>query len=140
MFRNIILVTLLAYSVCAVHWEIREVDSAEDQLEEIPDDSVMKQNLLNKCSICTSIIKKVKKTISSKTTPDEIKEKLNNTCKKFLLFKSQCNRFNKYLSTLIDELHTADGPKTICTRIHFCKSPPPIKEFIFVSDQAFDNL
>ncbi|XP_051578064.1 NK-lysin tandem duplicate 2 [Myxocyprinus asiaticus] len=141
MFRNIFLVTLLMYSVCAVHWEIREVDSAEDQLEEIPDDSVMTQNLPDKCSICKSIIKKVKKKISSKATPDEIKKKLNNTCEKLPVFKSQCKCFiKKYMSTLIDELHTTDGPNTICTKLSLCKSPPPIKEFIFVSDQVFDNL
>ncbi|KAI2647149.1 hypothetical protein H4Q32_029856 [Labeo rohita] len=35
MLRNIFLVTLLVYAVCATHWEIREVGSAEDQDEEI---------------------------------------------------------------------------------------------------------
>ncbi|RXN19283.1 antimicrobial peptide NK-lysin-like protein [Labeo rohita] len=38
MLRNIFLVSLLVYAVCAAHWEIREVDSAEDQDEDMCDE------------------------------------------------------------------------------------------------------
>ncbi|XP_016347783.1 antimicrobial peptide NK-lysin-like [Sinocyclocheilus anshuiensis] len=141
MLRNIFLVSLLVYAVCAVHWEIREVDSAEDQDEEIfADDEMMKQSSVE-CSICKSIMKRVKMTISSNATPDEIKTKLNNTCEKIRLLRVQCKHFvQKYLHDLIDELMTDDGPKTICTKIHICEPESPIKEIIFVHDQANDNF
>ncbi|KAK9959663.1 hypothetical protein ABG768_009771 [Culter alburnus] len=136
MLRNVFLVSLLIYAVCAAHWEIREVDSAEDELEEILAD-MTEQQIFDKCSICKYIMKKVKKRISSKATPDEIKTKLNNTCEKAGPLKSKCKHFvEKYLSTLIDELMTDDGPKTICTKVHACKPEPPIKEFIL----AFNSL
>ncbi|XP_042630608.1 antimicrobial peptide NK-lysin-like [Cyprinus carpio] len=140
MLRNIFLVSMLVYAVCAVHWEIREVDSAEDQDEEISADDAMMQSSVE-CSLCKSIIKKVKKMIPSNATPDEIKTKLNNTCEKVRLLRVQCKHFvQKYLHDLIDELMTDDGPKTLCTKIKICKPESPIKEIIFVRDQANDNF
>ncbi|KAL1257526.1 hypothetical protein QQF64_010770 [Cirrhinus molitorella] len=140
MLRNIFLVSLLVYAVCAAHWEIREVDSsAEDEDEEISADVVKQQSSIQ-CSACKSLLKTVKKKISSNASPDEIKTKLNNTCEKMPL-RAKCKHFvQKYLHSLIDELMTDDGPKTICTKIHICKSKPPIKEFIVVRDQAHDNF
>ncbi|XP_048046947.1 NK-lysin tandem duplicate 2 [Megalobrama amblycephala] len=136
MLRNVFLVSLLIYAVCAAHWEIREVDSAEDELEEILAD-MTEQQIFDKCAICKYIMKKVKKRIPSNATPDEIKTKLNNTCEKARLLKSKCKHFvEKYLSTLIDELMTDDGPKTICIKLNACKPEPPIKEFIL----AFNSL
>ncbi|XP_067310775.1 antimicrobial peptide NK-lysin-like [Pseudorasbora parva] len=132
MLRNVFLVSLLIYAVCAVHLEIRDVDSAEEELEEIPADSMTKQQILNKCSICKNIMKAVKKKLSPNATPDEIKNKLNNTCEKARMLKSKCKNFvEKYLKTLIDELMTDDGPNTICTKVKACKSETPIMEFIF---------
>uniref|UniRef100_A0A672P390 Antimicrobial peptide NK-lysin-like n=2 Tax=Sinocyclocheilus grahami TaxID=75366 RepID=A0A672P390_SINGR len=104
------------------------------------DDEMMKPSSAE-CSMCKSIMKRVKKTISSNATPDEIKTKLNNACEKIRLLKVQCKHFvQKYLHYLIDELMTDDGPKTICTKIHICKPESPIKEIIFVHDQANDNF
>ncbi|XP_026142324.1 antimicrobial peptide NK-lysin-like [Carassius auratus] len=141
MLRNIFLVSLLIYAVCAAHWEIREVDSAEDQDEEISADSMSTQQIFNKCDICKKIMKAVKKKLSANATPHEIKEKLNNACNKLKLVSGQCKKLvQKYLHAIIDELMTEDGPNTICTKIHACKSNPPIKEFIFVHDQAHDNF
>ncbi|XP_073682550.1 antimicrobial peptide NK-lysin-like [Garra rufa] len=142
MLRNILLVSLLAYAVCAAHWEIREVDSAEDEDEEFSADvEMMKPQSSIGCSICKSIMNKVKKRISSNATPDEIKTKLNNTCEKIRLLRAQCKRFvQKYLHTLVDELMTDDGPKAICAKIRICKPKPPIKEFIVVRDQAHENF
>ncbi|XP_077095048.1 NK-lysin tandem duplicate 2 [Siphateles boraxobius] len=141
MFRNVFLVSLLIYAVCAVHWEIREVGSAEEELEEIIAERLTKQEIFTRCSICKYIMKRVKKRISSKATPDEIKNKLNNTCEKAGPLKSKCKQFvTKYLSTLIDELMTDDGPKTICAKVHACKPKPPIKEFIFSHDPAFNHF
>ncbi|XP_073682610.1 antimicrobial peptide NK-lysin-like [Garra rufa] len=137
MFRNFFLVSLLIYAVCAAHWEIREVDSAEDQDDEISADGMMEQQIKAiKCDTCKAIMKEVKKKISAKPTPDEIKTKLNNICDKFKLLRVQCKHFvEKYLQNLIDELMTDDGPNTICTKIHACKNRT-IKEFTVVPDQA----
>ncbi|XP_026085984.1 antimicrobial peptide NK-lysin-like [Carassius auratus] len=145
MLRNIFLVSMLIYAVCAVHWEIREVDSAEDQDEEISvfqaDDEMMEQQSSLECKICKLIMKLVKKKIPSNATPDEIKSKLNDTCEKVRLLRVQCKHFvQKYLHNLIDELMTDDGPQTICTKIHVCKQESPIKEIIFVHDQANENF
>uniref|UniRef100_A0A8C1G531 NK-lysin tandem duplicate 1 n=1 Tax=Cyprinus carpio TaxID=7962 RepID=A0A8C1G531_CYPCA len=141
MLRNIFLVSLLVYAVCAAHWEIREVDSAEDQYEEISADGMPKQQIFNKCDICKKIMKAVKKKLPPNATPDEIKEKLKNVCDKFKPVSGQCKKLvQKYLRNIIDELMTEDGPNTICTKIHVCKSKPPIKEFILVHDQAHDNF
>nr|QDO72762.1 NK-lysin antimicrobial peptide [Sinocrossocheilus bamaensis] len=141
MLRNIFLVSLFAYAVCAAHWEIREVDSAEDQDEDIHADGMMKQQIFSKCTICKKIMKMVKKKISPNSTPDEIKTKLNDTCMKVGPLKRQCKRFvEKYLHGVIDELMTDDGPNTICIKIRACKPEPPIKEFIVVRDQAHDNF
>ncbi|XP_058606100.1 prosaposin-like [Onychostoma macrolepis] len=141
MLRNIFLVSLLVYAVCAAHWDIREVDSAEDQDEEISADGMPKQQIFTKCSLCKTILKAVKKKLSSNATPNEIKTKLNNFCDKLKLASGQCRKFvQKYLHNIIDELMTDDGPNTICTKIHACKTKPPIKDFIFVHDQAQDNF
>ncbi|CAM4649096.1 unnamed protein product [Leuciscus chuanchicus] len=142
MLRNVFLVSLLIYAVFAAHWEIREEGSAEEDLEEIIAESLKEQQASPVCSICKYIMKKVKKRISSKATPDEIKSKLNNTCEKAGPLKSRCKKFvAKHLSTLIDELMTDDGPKTICAKVHACKpQPPPIKEFTVSHDPAFNNI
>lgn len=122
------------------------MDSAEDQDEEISCDAfhadgMPKQKIFSKCTICKSIMKAVKKKLSSKATPDEIKAKLNNVCDKFKPVNGHCKKFvQKYLHNIIDELMTKDGPNTICTKIHACKTKPPIKEFIFVHDQAHGNF
>ncbi|KAK2879089.1 hypothetical protein QQF64_010768 [Cirrhinus molitorella] len=122
MLRNIFLVSLLIYAVSASHWEIREVDSAEDQDEEISADGMP---MSVRCEICKRIMKEVKKKISANPTPDEIKTKLNNICDKFKPLSAQCKDFvEKYLQNLVDELMTDDGPIAICTKIHACKSEP----------------
>ncbi|XP_039537775.1 NK-lysin tandem duplicate 2 [Pimephales promelas] len=138
MLRNVFLVSLLIYAVCADHWEDREVGSAEEELEELEEillDGVMKEQIFTRCSICKYIMKRVKKKISTKASPDAIKDKLNNTCEKAGPLKSKCKHFvEKYLKTLIDELMTDDGPKTICVKVHACKpEPPPIKKLFFSS-------
>ncbi|XP_016311335.1 antimicrobial peptide NK-lysin-like [Sinocyclocheilus anshuiensis] len=141
MLRNIFLVSLLVCAVCADHWEIREVDSAEDQDEEISADGMPKQQIFSKCNTCKTIMKAVKKKLSPNATPDEIKTKLNKACDKFKLVSGQCKKLvQKYLHNIIDELMTDDGPNTICIKIHACKPKPPIKEFIFAHDQAHDNF
>ncbi|XP_050989230.1 prosaposin-like [Labeo rohita] len=125
MLRNIFLVSLLVYAVCAAQWEIRKVDFAEDQDEEISADGMLKQQMSVKCDLCKTIMKEVKKKISANATPDEIKTKLNNMCDKLKPLRVQCKHFvEKYLQNLIDELMTDDGPNTICTKIHACKSEP----------------
>ncbi|RXN19287.1 antimicrobial peptide NK-lysin-like protein [Labeo rohita] len=121
MLRNIFLVSLLVYAVCAAHWEIREVDSAEDQNEDMCADDMMKEQKVL-CSACKTIIKMVKEKIPSNATPEDIKTKLNNICEKMKLLKRKCmDLVQKHLHGLIDELMTDDGPKAICTKIHVCK-------------------
>ncbi|RXN19284.1 antimicrobial peptide NK-lysin-like protein [Labeo rohita] len=120
MLRNIFLVNLLVYAVCAAHWEIREVDSAEDQNEDMCADGIPKLNL---CKTCKDIIEKVKKHVFCDSTSDEIKATLKKACEKAgMLLKHPCKILvKKYLHGLIDELKTDDGPNTICTKIHACK-------------------
>ncbi|XP_056333398.1 NK-lysin tandem duplicate 1 [Danio aesculapii] len=137
MLRNIFLVSLFIYAVSAAHWEIREVDSAEDELEETPDDNMVKQKFPGMCSLCKYVMKHVKARISTDSTPDEIKNMLMNLCENAWLLKGQCEKFVKnHIHTLIDELMTHDGPNTICAKVLVCKFGPPIKEFIFIHDRA----
>uniref|UniRef100_A0A8C1SFB7 NK-lysin tandem duplicate 1 n=1 Tax=Cyprinus carpio TaxID=7962 RepID=A0A8C1SFB7_CYPCA len=142
MLRNIFLVSLLIYAVCAAHWEIREVDSAEDQDEEISADGMPKQQIFVICKICKSIMKAVKKKLPPNAKPEEIKKKLDNFCDNLILGSGRCKKLvQNYLHKIIDELMTEDGPNTICTKIHACKPKQPIKEFIFVHDhQAHNNF
>ncbi|RXN19288.1 antimicrobial peptide NK-lysin-like protein [Labeo rohita] len=121
MLRNIFLVTLLVYAVCATHWEIREVGSAEDQDEEIYADDMMKEQIFL-CSACKTLIAMVKKRIPSNATAVDIKAKLNNFCGKMWLLKRTClNIVQKHLHGLVDELMKNDGPNAVCTKIHVCK-------------------
>ncbi|XP_043118362.1 antimicrobial peptide NK-lysin-like [Puntigrus tetrazona] len=140
MLRNILLVGFLVSAVCAAHWEIREVDSAEDQDEGISADVTPKQQI-GVCSICKSVMKAVKKKLSANADAEEVKTKLNNTCEKMKLLSGPCKKLvKKYLHSIVDELMTDDGPKTICTKIHVCKPKLPLKEFIFMRDRlAIDD-
>ncbi|TRY56607.1 hypothetical protein DNTS_003517 [Danionella cerebrum] len=174
MLRNIFLLSLLVHAVCSTHWEVREVDSAEDELEEIPDygtanekalsicsicqkilNSVKKKVSCNTtpdhgtanekafsiCSICQKILNSVKKKVSRNTTPDSIKGKLIEGCNKLFIGKTLCKKFvTAHLHTLVDELMTDDGPRTICAKAGACKKPPAIKEFIFVDEQVNNHL
>ncbi|NP_001298723.1 NK-lysin tandem duplicate 1 isoform X1 [Danio rerio] len=140
MLRNIFLVGLLIYAVSAAHWEVREVDSAEDELEETPNDNMVKQKFPGMCSLCKYVMKHVKERISADSTPDEIKNKLMNLCEKAWLLKGQCQKFVKtHLHTLIDELMTNDGVNTICAKALVCKFGPPRKEFNFIHDRAVNE-
>ncbi|XP_052435848.1 prosaposin isoform X3 [Carassius gibelio] len=141
MLRNIFLVSLLIYAVCAAHLEIREVDSAEDQDEEISADGMQKQQAFIICGICKGIMKAVKKKLPANATAEEIKTKLENLCDNLIWGSGRCKELVKtYLHSIIDELMTKDGPNTICKKINVCMSKSPIKEFNFVLDQAHDNF
>lgn len=121
MLRNILLVLLLIYAVNAAYLEIREVDSAEDQDEEIYADGMPKQQSLNECLICKLITAAVKKILSPEPRVDEIKAKLHKACNVFKKKKDQCNTFvEKYMDKLVKELMTDDAPRAICTKILFC--------------------
>ncbi|TRY56608.1 hypothetical protein DNTS_003517 [Danionella cerebrum] len=121
MLRNIFLLSLLVHAVCSTHWEVREVDSAEDELEEIPDYGTANEKALSICSICQKILNSVKKKVSCNTTPDSIKGKLIEGCNKLFIGKTLCKKFvMKHLHTLVDELMTNDGPRTICAKAGAC--------------------
>ncbi|RXN19285.1 antimicrobial peptide NK-lysin-like protein [Labeo rohita] len=119
MLRNIFLIGLLIYAVCAAHWEIREVESAEDQDEDICADGIPKPNM---CEACKDMIEKVKKHIVCDSTSDEIKATLKKACEEAgIVLKHPCDYLvKKYLHVVIDDLMKDDGPHTICTKIHAC--------------------
>ncbi|RXN19286.1 antimicrobial peptide NK-lysin-like protein [Labeo rohita] len=126
MLRNIFLIGLLIYAVCAAHWEIREVESAEDQDEDIRADGIPKPNL---CKICKDVVEKVKKHIVCDSTQDEIKATLKKACeetKPLLILPCKC-LVKRYLNGVIDDLMTDDGPDTICTKVHACKMKIKVK-------------
>ncbi|XP_056623087.1 prosaposin-like [Triplophysa dalaica] len=131
MLRNIIFIACLLCSVCAAHWEIREVESSED-VDDMPADGMTKQKLPGLCWVCKWVMNKVKKRVTVNSTPDEIKTKLFATCDQIGFMKKECKKFiQKYMSTLVEELSTTDGPKTICTSIRACKSKSAfLKDFI----------
>ncbi|XP_073725262.1 prosaposin-like [Misgurnus anguillicaudatus] len=142
MLRNIFLVTLIVYSVSAVHLKIYEVDSNEDLHQEEPAEGLTTtQQVFGACTACKWVMDKIKKTISKNSTPDQIKGKLYGYCEKTGFLKKTCNFFiNEYLNTLIEEFSTNDGPKAICTKFRACKSKQSIMEFIQAYNQEFDNL
>ncbi|XP_042598980.1 prosaposin-like isoform X2 [Cyprinus carpio] len=121
MLRNIFLVSLLIFAVCAAHWEIREVDSAEDQDKEISADGMPKQQSSSECIICKLIVKAVKTLLSHKPTVDEIKTKLKKGCDVLNQRKDPCKNFvEKYMNKLIKELMTDDAPNKVCSKILIC--------------------
>ncbi|KAI7804962.1 prosaposin-like [Triplophysa rosa] len=140
MLRNVFLITLLICSACAVHWEIREVASSDD-VDEMPADR-MTGRKPGVCWVCKWVVKKVKKSISTTSTPDEIKNKLLDACDQSGFLKAQCKSLvSKDSSTLVEEISTSDDPNTICTNLNVCTSkPPPRKDFILSSDRGFYNL
>ncbi|XP_052435853.1 prosaposin isoform X6 [Carassius gibelio] len=121
MLRNIFLVSLLIYAVCAAHWDISEVDSAEDQDEEISADGMPTQQSSSECIICKLIVKAVKTLLSHKPTVDEIKTKLKKGCNLLNQRKDPCKHFiEKYMNKLVDELMTDDAPNKVCSKILIC--------------------
>ncbi|XP_056623085.1 antimicrobial peptide NK-lysin-like [Triplophysa dalaica] len=141
MLRNVFLVTLVMCSVCAVHWEIREVESSED-VDVMPADKMTKQKLPGVCWACNWVMRKVKKMITPNSTKEEIEKDLHAVCEKIGFLKSLCKSFvKKYLGTLVEDLSTTDGPKTICVNVGVCKSKSSFSEkFIPSSDPEFDNF
>ncbi|XP_050957493.1 antimicrobial peptide NK-lysin [Labeo rohita] len=120
MLRNIFLVTLLVYAVCATHWEIREVGSAEDQDEEISADDMMKEQIFL-CSACKTLIAMVKNMIPAHATPVQIKGILEYFCGKMWLLRGTClNIVRQHLHDLVDELMKNDSTNAVCTKIHVC--------------------
>ncbi|XP_026142325.1 prosaposin-like [Carassius auratus] len=125
MLRNIFLVSFIIYAVCAAHWEIREVDSAEDQDEEISADGMTTQHSSSECIICKLIVKAVKTLLSHKPTVDEIKTKLKKGCNLLNKRKDPCKHFiEKHMNKLVKALKTKDSPKIICSKILICESEP----------------
>ncbi|TRY91790.1 hypothetical protein DNTS_021913 [Danionella cerebrum] len=122
MLRNIFLLSLLVHAVCSTHWEVREVDSAEDELEEIPNHGTANEKALFICSTCQNLLKSVKSHLSNISTPDGIKGKLIEGCNLLNFFvRIICKQFVvAHLHTLVDELMTNDGPRTICAKAGAC--------------------
>nr|WOW88856.1 NK-lysin [Ctenopharyngodon idella] len=121
MLRSIILVTLLISSVCAFNWEMHKEEFNENEIEESSGD-IQTEQLPGVCWACKWAMKKVKKQLSNGSTPDNIKKKLSMVCDEIGFLKSLCRNFvNKYTDTLVEELSTSDGARTICANIRVCK-------------------
>uniref|UniRef100_A0A8C7NW85 Saposin B-type domain-containing protein n=1 Tax=Oncorhynchus mykiss TaxID=8022 RepID=A0A8C7NW85_ONCMY len=114
--------SLLACSVWEIHGQCQEVDLDDQEVLEAKPEKRMEQQLKGTCWACKWALKKVKKSISSSSSPEEIKQKLLSFCGKLPLGKSTCEDLvKKHLWVVIDELNTSDGVRTICVKIKACK-------------------
>ncbi|XP_067312067.1 antimicrobial peptide NK-lysin-like [Pseudorasbora parva] len=121
MLRNIILVTLLISSVCALHWDMHKEESNGNEIEESSGD-IPTEELPGMCWACKWAMNKLKKQISNGTTKEDIKKKLSMVCDEIGFLKFLCRKFvNTYMDTLVEELSTTDNARTICVNISVCK-------------------
>ncbi|CDQ87959.1 unnamed protein product [Oncorhynchus mykiss] len=114
--------SLLACSVWEMHGQCHEVDLDDQEVVEAQPEKRVEQQLQGTCWVCEWALNKVKKSISSSSSPEEIKQKLLSICDKIPFVKSMCKRLvKKHLWVLIEELSTSDDVRTICVNIKACK-------------------
>ncbi|KAM9432707.1 uncharacterized protein ACWYII_016703 isoform 2-T2 [Salvelinus alpinus] len=113
--------SLLACSVWKIHGHRQEVDPDDQEVVEAQLEKRMQQ-LKGTCWVCKSALKKVKKSISTSSRQEEIKQKLLSFCRKLPFGKSTCEDLVKeHLRKMIDDLNTSDGLRTICVKFKACK-------------------
>ncbi|XP_013985651.2 uncharacterized protein isoform X1 [Salmo salar] len=114
---------LLALSLlaCSV-WEIHGQCQDDQEVVEAQLEKRMQKQLKWTCGPCKRALKKVKESISTSSSQEEIKQKLLSYCGKLPLVKSTCEDLvKKHLWVVIDELNTSDGMRAICVKIKACK-------------------
>ncbi|XP_051503139.1 antimicrobial peptide NK-lysin-like [Myxocyprinus asiaticus] len=121
MFRNIVLVTLLISSVCALHYEMHKGSTGDEPEESSGMSMAETEGLPGVCWACKWAMRKLKKQISTGATADDIKKLLSGICDEIGFLKSMCRNFvNKFTDTLVEELSTTDNAQTICGNIGVC--------------------
>ncbi|CAB1330664.1 unnamed protein product [Coregonus sp. 'balchen'] len=113
---------LLACSVWEIHGQCQEVDPDDQEVVEAQPEKHMEQQLKGTCWVCKWALNKVKKSISTSSSPEELKQKLLSVCDNVGFLKSMCKGLvKKHLWVLIEELSTSDDVRTICVKIKACK-------------------
>ncbi|CAB1330663.1 unnamed protein product [Coregonus sp. 'balchen'] len=113
---------LLACSVWEIHGQCQEVDPDDQEVVEAQPEKHMEQQLMGTCRVCKWALNKVKKSISTSSRQEEVKQKLLSICNKVPFGKCMCEDLvKKHLWVLIEELSTSDDVRTICINIKACK-------------------
>ncbi|XP_013981229.2 antimicrobial peptide NK-lysin-like [Salmo salar] len=114
--------SLLACSVWEIHGQCQEVDLDDQEVVEAQPEKRMAKQLKGTCWVCEWALNKVKKSISTSSSPETLKQKLLSVCDKVGFLKSMCKGLvKKHLWVLIEELSTSDDVRTICVNIKACK-------------------
>uniref|UniRef100_A0A8C7NUJ8 Saposin B-type domain-containing protein n=1 Tax=Oncorhynchus mykiss TaxID=8022 RepID=A0A8C7NUJ8_ONCMY len=114
--------SLLACSVWEMQGQCQEVDRDDQEVVEAQPEKRMEQKQVGICWVCEWALNKVKKSISSSSSPEEIKQKLLSVCDKLSVPKSMCKGLvKKHLRVLIEELNAGHDVRTICVNIKACK-------------------
>ncbi|XP_042186527.1 antimicrobial peptide NK-lysin-like [Oncorhynchus tshawytscha] len=113
---------LLACSVWEMHGQCQQVDLDDQEVVEAQLEKRMEQQLQGTCWVCKWALNKVKKSISTSSSQEEIKQKLLSVCNKLSVPKSMCKGLvKKHLRVLIEELNAGHDVRTICVNIKACK-------------------
>uniref|UniRef100_A0A4W5LTM3 Saposin B-type domain-containing protein n=1 Tax=Hucho hucho TaxID=62062 RepID=A0A4W5LTM3_9TELE len=114
--------SLLACSVWESHGQCQEVDLVDQEVVEAQLGKRLEQQLKGTCWVCKWALNKVKKSISTSSSPEDLKQKLLSVCDNVGFLKSMCKGLvKKHLWVLIEELSTSDDVRTICVNIKACK-------------------
>uniref|UniRef100_A0A674F7T8 Antimicrobial peptide NK-lysin-like n=1 Tax=Salmo trutta TaxID=8032 RepID=A0A674F7T8_SALTR len=118
-------IPLLACSVWEIHGQCQEVDLDDQEDQEVVEaqtEKRMAKQLKGTCWVCKWALNKVKKSISTSSSQETLKQKLLSVCDKVGFLKSMCKGLvKKHLWVLIEELSTSDDVRTICVNIKACK-------------------
>ncbi|XP_064783036.1 antimicrobial peptide NK-lysin-like [Oncorhynchus masou masou] len=113
---------LLACSVWEIHGQCQEVDLDDQEVLEAKPEKRMEQQLKGTCWACKWALNKVKKSITTSSSPEELKQTLLSVCNDIGFLKSVCKGLvKKHLWVLIEEVSTSDDVRTICVNIKACK-------------------
>ncbi|XP_038864802.1 antimicrobial peptide NK-lysin-like [Salvelinus namaycush] len=118
--------SLLACSVWEIHGRIPRGFNPDDQeVVEAQPEKRMENKLLGTCWVCKWALEKVKKSSSTSSSQEELKQKLLSVCDNVGFLKSMCKGLvKKHLGVLIEELSTSDDVRTICVNIKACNFRP----------------
>ncbi|XP_028251679.1 antimicrobial peptide NK-lysin [Parambassis ranga] len=131
----LLLCTLAACSVWAVHGRTIEVNIADEEQVDI-DVSVEASKVPGLCWACKWALNKVKTLVGKNCTAEKLKAKLNAVCEEIGLLKAACRKFVKsHLGELIEELTTTDDVRTICVNLKACKPKELLGLFFYPNNE-----
>ncbi|NXM72054.1 SAP protein, partial [Serilophus lunatus] len=78
----------------------------------------------NKCSLCTKVMKKIKRLAGDDPDEEAVRAALKKGCRLLgrLLGKLCQKMVSKYQDQISQELQSGDSPQDICTAIGMCKA------------------